>query len=204
VERSRAVGDNGGVVERRCAMATAELPALMTAEEFSRRPDPGHPEELIRGRVVRMPPPGRRHGEVCGQAVYLFKRFLEDHDVGRVLSRDSGVITERGPDTVRGADVAYYSFETMPRGIASRGYGPEIPELVVEVRSPSDRWREVVEKVAEYLRAAVRVVVVLDPDPRAAHVFAADEPPRMLGPDDELTFPGLLDGFAVRVARFFE
>ena len=35
-------------------MATAE--SLMTAEEFRRRPDPGYPEELVRGRVTAMPP----------------------------------------------------------------------------------------------------------------------------------------------------
>jgi hypothetical protein len=41
-------------------MATVE--ALMTAEEFERRPDPGYPEELVQGKIVRMPPADRRHG----------------------------------------------------------------------------------------------------------------------------------------------
>jgi len=35
-------------------MATAELLDLMTAEEFGKRPDPGYPEELVRGRVITM------------------------------------------------------------------------------------------------------------------------------------------------------
>ncbi|HWE34931.1 MAG TPA: Uma2 family endonuclease [Isosphaeraceae bacterium] len=185
-------------------MATAELTAPMTAEEFGRRPDPGYPEELVRGRVVSMSVPDRRHGLVCNKAGRILGNFVDEHELGRVMNNDSGVITERGPDTVRGADVAYYSYERLPRGTLTKGYGPEVPELVVEVRSPSDRWREVVEKVAEYLRAGVRVVVVLDPDPRSAHVFDADAPPRPLGPDDELTLPGVLEGFAVRVGRFFE
>ena len=50
-------------------MATAEM--LMTAEEFGRRPDPGYPEELVRGRIIAMPPPDRRHGKVCGQDVAI-------------------------------------------------------------------------------------------------------------------------------------
>jgi hypothetical protein len=33
-------------------MATAETLELMTAEQFRLRPDPGHPEEPVRGRVV--------------------------------------------------------------------------------------------------------------------------------------------------------
>jgi Uma2 family endonuclease len=183
-------------------MATAE--ALMTAKEFGQRPDPGYPEELVLGRVIEMPPPDRRHGYVCGQAYYLLRPFVDQHDLGRVMTNDSGVITERDPDTVRGADVAYYSYARLPRGPLPTGYGPEVPELIVEVRSASDRWRDVLEKVTEYLKAGVLVVVVLDPEPQVAHVFGPDEPPRILESSDELHFPGVIEGFRVRVGRFFE
>ena len=94
-------------------MATAE--ALMTAEEFGQRPDPGYPEELVQGRIVGMPPPDRRHGYVCLKAGRMFGNFVDEHDLGRVMSNDSGVITERDPDTVRGADVCYYSYAGSPR-----------------------------------------------------------------------------------------
>jgi Uma2 family endonuclease len=183
-------------------MATAE--ALMTANEFGERPDPGYPEELVQGRVVEMPPPDRRHGYVCGQAYYLLRQFIEQHDLGRVMCNDSGVITERNPDTVRGADVAYYSYARLPKGPLPTGYGPEVPELVVEVCSASDRWVDIHEKVAEYLRAGVLIVVVLDPKPQTAHLFSGDGAPRMLGVEAELELPGLLEGFRVRVGRFFE
>jgi len=46
-------------------MATAEMLGLMTAEEFGKRPDPGYPEELVRGRIVAMSVPDKRHGYVC-------------------------------------------------------------------------------------------------------------------------------------------
>lgn len=183
-------------------MATAE--ALMTAEEFGQRPDPGHPEELVQGRIVGMPPPDRMHGYVCSKADRILGRFVEEHDLGRVMSNDSGIVTERDPDTVRGADVAFYSYARLPRGPLPAGYGPEIPELVVEVRSANDRWREIHEKVAEYLGAGVLAIVVLDPPHRTAHVFGTDDPPKAIGPDGELVLPGILDGFRVPVARFFE
>jgi Uma2 family endonuclease len=183
-------------------MATAE--ALMTAEEFAQRADPGYPEELVQGRIVRMPLTDPRHGEVCIQAAYLLKRFLEDHNIGRVIGNDAGVITERGPDSVRGPDVAYYSYARVPRGPLPRGYLPEPPELVFEVRSQSDRWRDIHDKVADFLNVGVLVAIVLDPTPRTAHVFSADEAPRTLTADDTLSFPGILEGFQVRVSRFFE
>ena len=34
---------------------------------------------------------------------------------------------------LRGADVAFYSYARLPKGDLPPGYGPEAPELVVEV-----------------------------------------------------------------------
>ena len=59
-------------------------------------------------------------------------------------------------------------------------------------------------KVAEYLEAGVLIVLVLDDKHHSAHVFDAEGTHRMLGPDDELTFPDLLPDFRVIVRRFFE
>jgi Uma2 family endonuclease len=187
----------------RTSSASLSTPALMTAEEYARRPDPGHPEELVRGKVVAMPQPNRRHGQICSKVDRIFGNFVEAHDLGHVLSNDAGVITERGPDTVRGADVAFYSYERLPRGPLAPSYGPEVPELVVEVVSPSDRWPKVLAKVAEYLEAGVRVVIVLDEPPATARVFHADGATRELGADDLLTVDDLLPGFSVPVRSFF-
>jgi Uma2 family endonuclease len=121
---------------------------MMTAEQFGQRPDPGYPEELVRGRVVPVPVPDRWHGYVCGQSVLIFGSFVNGRDLGRVVCNDSGVITERDPDTVRGADVAYYSYARLPKGTLPTGYGPEVPELIVEVRSASDRWSKILDKVS--------------------------------------------------------
>ncbi|MGO9466295.1 MAG: Uma2 family endonuclease [Isosphaeraceae bacterium] len=185
-------------------MATAEMVELMTAEQFCRRPDPGHPEELVQGKIVAMSVPDRRHGYVCGRADRILGNFVDAQDIGRVICNDSGVITERDPDTVRGADVAYYSYSRLPKGTLPTGYGPEVPEFIVEVRSANDRWRVILEKVSEYLNAGVLVVVVLDPEHKIAHLFSSDDPPKTLGAEEELVLPGILEGFSVRVGRFFE
>ncbi len=177
---------------------------LSTAEEFGRRPDPGYPEELVRGRIVRMPPPGSRHGKVCDYTAYQLGRYLEDHDLGHVLTNDSGVITERGPDTVRGADVCVYRYERVPKGPLPTGYLDVTPDLVFEVLSPDDRWRKALAKVAEYLEAGVQVVVVLDPERRKLHLFEGDEPTRILTDEDELMLPNVLGDFRVPVRRSFD
>lgn len=76
-------------------MPTAEILELMTAEEFGKRPDTGYPEELVRGRVVALPVPDGRHGYVCLKIGYILLQFVIKHDLGRVMSNDSAVITRK-------------------------------------------------------------------------------------------------------------
>lgn len=183
----------------------ATVTSLLTAEEYMALPDSFEfPTELVKGVLVQLPPPRPRHGELCAQIVYLLRRHLEDHPAGRVVSNDAGMVTERGPDTVRGPDVAYYSYERVAKGPLPDGLLPSSPDAVFEVRSPSDRWSELHVKVAEYLRVDVRAVCVLDDRTRSVHVFHADREPQVLSVDDELSLPGILDDFRVQVRRFFE
>ena len=182
-------------------MSTAEQ--LLTAEAYFQTPDQYERSELVRGVVVPMNPPGARHGYVCGQTVYLLRRHFEDHDVGRVLSNDSGVITQRDPDTVRGADICFYSYDRLPRGELPAGYPESPPNVVFEVRSPTDRWSEILEKIAEYLTAGVDVVCLLVPETSAAHLFYPDRPGEIRRGDEELTLPAPLDEFHQHVAAFF-
>lgn len=182
----------------------AIVDALMTAEEFAQRPDAGYPEELVQGKVVAMPPADRRHGYVCGQTYYLLRQFIEQNQLGRVMTNDSAVNTERGPDTVRGADVCYYSYGRLPHEPLSAGYGPETPEIVVEVRSQDERWPDIYENATEYLNVNMLIVVVLDPNAQTAHIFRAGHLPELLQAHENLALPGVLDGFVIRVAQFFE
>jgi Uma2 family endonuclease len=182
-------------------MATATQ--FMTAEEYARRPDDGRHTELVRGEVVEMNMPTPRHGEICVQIAYLIRRFLEDHPVGRVLSNDSGVLTERDPDTVRGADVAFYSFSRVPPGPLAWDYLPVPPEVVFEVRSPTDRWPRILAKVAEYLDAGVGVVCVVDQPTESVYVYRIDTN-RVVTADEELTQPELHADFRTVVRSFFE
>jgi Uma2 family endonuclease len=183
-------------------MATAE--ALLTAEEYALLPDNGQPTELVRGRIVPLNMPFPRHGQICSKVDRIVGNFADEHDVGHVLSNDSGVITERDPDTVRGPDIAFYSYARVPRGPLPRGYLPVPPDLVFEVRSPGDSWREVLAKVVEYFNSGVPVVCVLDEKTETARVYYPDEPEKVFRADEELVLPEVLRDFRVRVQRFFE
>lgn len=178
--------------------------ALLTAKEYARLPDPGVPTELLRGRVVRMNVPAPRHGQICSMIDRLVGNHADAHDLGHVVANDSGVLTERDPDTVRGADVAFYSYQRVPRGPFPQGYLDVVPELVFEVRSPTDRWPKLLAKVSEFLEAGVSVVCVLDQLTETVYVYRAEAPPQTLRENEELTLPDILGDFRVPVRRFFE
>jgi Uma2 family endonuclease len=184
-------------------MSTPWVTTLLTAEEFAHRPDPGYPEELVRGTVMRLPIPKPRHGEICSRGGQVLGNFAEEGDLGRVFNH-IGVITDWAPDSVRGADVAFYSFARVPKGPLPDRYLDIPADLIVEVLSPTDRWPKVLAKVAEYLEAGTSAVIVLDDERRQAHLYRADGATQVLDADEELTIPDLLADFHVRVGRFFE
>jgi Uma2 family endonuclease len=185
------------------ATAPATSEKLLTAEEYLLLPDDGQPTELVRGRVVTMNVPNTLHGWICAKIARIVGNFVEETDQGRVTSNDSGVVTERNPDTVRGADVAFYSYTRLPKESSLEGYSSVAPDVVFEVKSPSDRWKAIVTKLAEYLNAGVQAVCVADPEHRTEILYRPDEPVVILRNDDELTFPSLLPGFVVKINRFF-
>jgi Uma2 family endonuclease len=184
----------------------APSPPLMTAEEFVRLHGHESGVELVKGRLVRTPMPGGKHGEVCLTAGALIREVVKANRLGRVMCNDTFVRVGTNPDTYRGADVCFISYARLPGSEPTPERPLEVaPELVFEVRSPTDRTGDVLLKVAEYLNAGVTVVVVLDPVLEAAAVFRqGDDFPQRMHNGDELTLPDVLPGFAVPVRRFFE
>ena len=179
--------------------------ALLTAEEFMALPESfDGPVELVKGVVETMPPPFPRHGEICFRIAYVIQRYLDDNPIGRLVTNDSSVLTERDPDSVRGPDVAYFSYERVPKGPLPLGLLPAAPELVFEVRSQSDRWRKLHAKVSEYLSAGVRSVCVVDDETKSIHAFHADRASQVFEAADEFALPDILGEFQVLVLKFFE
>lgn len=88
-------------------MATQKT--LLTAEDLWSLPDGGRRYELIQGELREMTPPGVEHGLVCGNAFGELRDFIKPRQLGHLLINDAGIILRRGPDTVRGGDVAFFA-----------------------------------------------------------------------------------------------
>lgn len=177
---------------------------LMTAEDYCNLDDGGACTELVRGRIVSVNPPQRLHGYVCMNIGAVIRAHVRAQRLGRVFANDTGVITAHNPDTVRGADVAYVSYERLPAGPLPDGYLDIAPELIFEVLSPSDSLQEAQETAAEYLQAGVLVVCVVDPRQQKVHVYRSDNKAEVATVDQALVFPEVFGDFSVPVSEFFE
>ncbi|MBY0231656.1 MAG: Uma2 family endonuclease [Gemmataceae bacterium] len=178
----------------------APAPALLTVEEFLEKYD-NHFVELVDGVVKEVPVPFPLHGKCCTTFGALLFFYAEENDSGHVAGNDSWIRT--GKRSVRGADVCYFSYERVPKGPLPPGLLDAAPDLVGEVKSPSDTWMELFAKVGEYHRAGVRVVVILDPEKATASVYRPGAEQVVFGAADELTIPDVLPGFRVAVSRLF-
>lgn len=177
--------------------------SLVTADEFMRM-SLDNPVELVEGEVAPVPPPDHIHGNVCFRVIAALSRwyFGIGGQAGEISTNDAGVLTRQDPDTVRGADVCYFSADRIPGRKLRRRQVDLIPNLCVEVMSEFDRWREVHHKIDEYLERGVNEVWIVDPEKRHVQVFRAEESPMTFTEGSELT-SDQLPGFSCQIAEFF-
>ncbi len=190
-------------------MSTATLPPaapprLMTEEEFLARHGDESRIELLDGRVVRCPMPGLKHGRVNFNLSVAIGQYFARNPIGWAFTHDTFLRIRRNPDRVRGADLIFISFARLgPNEEIVDGALTLVPELVGEVKSPSDTWNEVFGKVEDYLTLGVTAVLVLDPPTKTVLVLRRDQPQQTFAEADTLVVPDVLPGFAVPVANLF-
>ena len=183
---------------------TATGTGILTAADLLRLDGEGVRGELIRGVLCEMAPAGQRHGRYGAKLLFTLMTFVEPRRLGTVVTAETGVWLERDPDTVRAPDVAFTSAARMPLGEDLDGYAEVVPDLVVEVRSPTDSARELHDKAQMWLRHGVRLVWVVHPATRTVDVYREDGPALTLGDAASLDGGDVLPGFACPVSAIFD
>jgi Uma2 family endonuclease len=158
--------------------------------------------EIVDGIRVELPPMGTESTGVASDLAVLLANFGLTQNVGKAYT-EMLVKLPLNRDRSRKPDVIFVPFTTWPRGQRLPEVSPweVVPNLCVEVVSPSDRAGEVMEKVREYLEAGVRLVWVVYPQQAWVHVFEQPAgPARILTRADTLDGGTVLPGFAVPLA----
>ena len=176
---------------------------LITADELLMLYGKGVRGELIRGELCETMPTGGRHGETVVNIVIPMGSHIKMNNLGRLAASDSGVLLERDPDTVREPDIAFISAERLPLDVEVSGYYEVFPDLIVEVVSPGDSAREVMDKALMWLSFDARMVWTVNPESRSVNVYRPSERTQTLTENDILDGLDILPGFTCPVADIF-
>lgn len=180
------------------------LTTWMTAEDLAVLPEDGYQYELVRGELRRMTPPKPEHGEVTGNAALPLLIYAKQSKLVTVFVNDTGFWLEQNPDTVRGPDIAVVMNRLLPPK-PRQSYLTVAPTLAVEVRSPSDRLRDIEEKIADYRRAGVQLIWYFFPETQTVWVDGANRMRVTLSVNDVLDASDVLPGIAlIPIAEIFQ
>ena len=125
--------------------------------------------------------------------------FLRGKSIGKSIPELVFVLDEER-NLRRRPDVAFLSSEKWPVGAPPPPMGDwhVIPDIAVEVLSPSNRYEDVLFKLREYFHYGVREVWLISPAARVAQVFTASDKLRTFDVGESLASP-LIPGWSIAI-----
>jgi Uma2 family endonuclease len=176
---------------------------LTTAEEFEafiERPENrDRLFELIDGEIVEKVPT-EEHGFLASLLSGEIYIYLKRNPIGRVAVEPRHKMPEDNHNA-RLPDVAFTSHQrALP--ITTVGAVPQMPDLAIEIQSPTDTPLSMREKALYYLKNGTQMVWLLFTRRQQIEVHTADHI-SVLGIDDTLDGGDVLPGFTLLVKDIF-
>ena len=180
-------------------MATATTPPLETTP-----PNDDMLYEMVNGQIVEKYM-GAPETQVASFLIAFLAPFAMTHRLG-MLHSEMMFLIDPATNLQRRPDLAFVSHDRWPirRRIPSGGAWNMVPDLAVEVVSPSNSGTEILAKLEEYFRAGVRLVWVIWPDQAKVYVYDSPTTVRILQVGDDLDGGAVVPGFQLPLADWFE
>jgi Uma2 family endonuclease len=150
----------------------------MTEEEFVAWCDEDTRAEWVDGEVLMMSPANLEHCDLSDWLIILLRTFVEDRNLGRVLSEAQ---VRLGAQRSRRVPDIWFLAESR-RHLLRESHVEGPPDLVIEIVSPDSQSRDWREKYLEYEAAGVREYWVIDPMSRHVEAYALEPVPPSEGP----------------------
>jgi Uma2 family endonuclease len=186
-------------------MSLATVPEPLTVAAPSQHGDEGL-YEIINGHRVELPPMSIYAVVIANLLARKLGNHAEAHDLGQVLL-EALFRLPLAKQRNRRPDIGFVSYQRWAKGrpIPKDDNAWEVvPELAVEVVSPTDFAEELLEKLEEYFQAGVQMVWVVYPRRGIVHVYESLTQIRGLTRTDELDGGKVLPGFRLALATLFE
>jgi Uma2 family endonuclease len=164
--------------------------------------------EVVHGEVVEIPPMSGFASAVANRINRRLMAYGEQRKIGWPwMDMIFHVPQPDDPTRNRKPDVAFITFDRWPedRPLPYRGNAVDVvPNLVVEVASPTDDAEDLIAKAHEYLRAGTQLVWVVFPRVRQLYAYTAvGTAPRVYTEADTLDAGDVLPGFSTPLAPLF-
>lgn len=158
--------------------------------------------ELVDGTLVEKGM-GHRESFLAMELGYLLRDFLQRNDLGYCTTADD--LVRIMPHLVRGPDVSFVSWKTRPEKVVPQEQiSKQVPDLAVEILSPSNTRVEMQIKLKEYFLGGVQMVWIIDPRTRMAESYEAPDDKVIIPADGILDGGDVLPGFRLPLAKLFE
>ena len=155
--------------------------------------------ELIHGEIVEKVPT-EEHGLIAANICGFLWQYTRQSGFGRAVI----AVRVRMPDddyNSRQPDLAFFADTTRP--IVKRGPVPQMPDLVIEVKSPDDTYTSMRERAHYYLMHGAKLVWLIYPEKRLVEVYRQGADSDILTGDDTLQGDDVLPGFVLSVHAIF-
>jgi len=87
--------------------------------------------------------------------------------------------------------------DSLPR--SPRSFAELAPDLMVEVKSPTDTLKSLRDKIQFFLEQGTKVGILMNPPQRRVEIYRPASEVEILGDGDVLMIPDLLPGFEVAI-----
>ncbi|MEG4288421.1 Uma2 family endonuclease [Microcoleus sp. C2C3] len=155
--------------------------------------------ELEDGRLSIVGPSDIVSSEISSILIRLLGNWVYPRRLGRVFDSAGGFIM---PDTnVKAPDVFFVRAARLRQ--SPRYFGELVPDLVVEIKSQSDRIKLIETKVLKFIELGAIVGILIDPDEETVTIYRSTGEPTVLGNGDILTVAELFPGWELRVSELW-
>ena len=173
---------------------------------------PDYQIELREGKIIIMSQSDIVSSEIGARLIAQLSIYMYNHNLsGRILESSAGFRLPNGD--LLAPDVSFVSRERLKK--SPRSYASVMPELIVEIKSSSDRIREPEEKIAVFLSQGVQVGILINPDTHTVSVYRSSglsedtegspaiSQKTMLHDADTLTISELFPGWEMPIASLW-
>jgi len=155
--------------------------------------------ELEDGRLSIVGPSDIVSSEISSILIRLLGNWVYPRRLGIVFDSAGGFIM---PDTnVKAPDVSFVRAARLRQ--SPRYFGELVPDLVVEIKSQSDRIKLIETKVLKFIELGATVGILIDPDEETVTIYRSTGEPTVLGNGDILTVAELFPGWELPVSELW-